>query len=156
MSLSLDKTSLLARVDGAMTLGEVEASLALSDLTLDVEGAADSSERVAEWLASGARGARDAWLDPADHLVAGLDARLRDGRALVIRPTPRRSVGPDLIAMIVGMKGKFATVDRAWLRVHPVGVARPNVGKLVGDRDPALSQHEAMLIELTCAALERT
>lgn len=154
MSLFLDKASLLARVDGAMTLREVEASLAPSGFTLDVEGAADSSERVADWLAAGARGARDAWLDPADHLIAGLDARLRDGRALVVLPAPRQSVGPDLIAMVVGMEGRFATLERAWLRVHPAGVTRPNVGTLVGDRNPALTREEKALLDLTRAALE--
>lgn len=154
MSLFLDRTSLLARVDGAMTLGEVEATLAPSGFTIDVEGATGSSERVADWLAAGARGARDTWLDPADHLVAGLDARLHDGRALVVLPTPRRSVGPDLIAMVVGMEGRFATLERAWLRVHPVDVARPNVGTLVGDRNPELTTEEAKLLDLTRAALE--
>lgn len=154
MSLFLDKTSLLARVDGEMTLRGVEASLAALGFTLDVEGAADSSESMAEWLASGAKGARDAWLDPADHLVAGLDARLADGRLLVVRPTPRRSVGPDLIAIVVGMAGRFATVERAWLRIHPVGVARPSVGTLVGERSPPVTEGEARLLDLTRAALE--
>jgi alkyldihydroxyacetonephosphate synthase len=154
VTLFLDKSSQLARVDGTMTLGELEASLAAQGFTLDVEGAGASSERIDDWLASGARGTRDAWLDPADHLVAGLDARLRDGRALVVHPTPRRSVGPDLIAMVVGMAGRFATVERAWLRVHPLGVARPNVGALVGDRSPALTTDEARLLDLTRSALE--
>jgi alkyldihydroxyacetonephosphate synthase len=155
VSLLLDETSLLAQVDGTMTLGELETSLAIAGFTLDVAGAAGSTERVDAWLASGARGARDAWLDPADHLVAGLDARLHDGRALVVRPTPRRSVGPDLIAIVVGMAGRFATVERAWLRIHPLGIARANVGPLVGDRDPPLTDEEVRLLDLTRAALER-
>jgi alkyldihydroxyacetonephosphate synthase len=154
MTLSLDKTSLLARIDGAATLSEVESFLAVEGFTLDVEGAAGSTERVADWLASGARGARDAWLDPADHLVAGLDARLLDGRELVIRPAPRRSVGPDLIAMIVGMGGRFATVERAWLRVHPKGVTRPNVGALGADRNPAVTEEETSLLELIRTTLQ--
>jgi alkyldihydroxyacetonephosphate synthase len=154
VSLFLDKTSLLARVDGTMTLREVEETLATSGFTLDVAGAAASTERVADWLASGARGARDAWLDPADHLVAGLDARLLDGRPLVVRPAPRRSVGPDLIAMVVGMGGRFATVERAWLRIHPVNVARANVGALVADRNPKVTAEETRLLDLTRTALE--
>jgi hypothetical protein len=45
-------------------------------------------------------------------------------------------------------------LERAWLRVHPVGVARPNLGTLTGDRNPALTAEEATLLDLTRAALE--
>ena len=73
MTLVLDASSHLAQVDGAMTLGDAETALERSGMTLDVRDAKHSRETVAAWLASGAPGARDAWLDPADHLVAGLD-----------------------------------------------------------------------------------
>jgi len=147
VSLVLDERSLLAEVDGSMTLAEVESALASSAMTLDVSGAESARETVAGWLASGARGARDAWLDPADHLVAGLDFRLHDGRGVVVRPAPRRSVGPDLIALVVGMGERFGKVERAWLRVHRVGVRRPNVGRLDVDKDPLLLPEEARLLE---------
>ena len=42
---------------------------------------------VADWLARGAPGAPTAFLDPADHLVAGLTARLADGRSYLDRTT---------------------------------------------------------------------
>jgi alkyldihydroxyacetonephosphate synthase len=147
VTLVLDAKSLLARVDGAMKLAAVERELATSGMTLDVLGAERSEETVALWLAAGARGARDAWLDPADHLVAGLDLRLKDGRSVVIRPAPRRAVGPDLIAMVVGMGERFGRVESAWLRVHPRDVPRPNVGKLAVLADPAVSDEEARLVE---------
>ncbi len=155
MRLVLDETSLLAQVDGTMTLADVEAAISISGLTLDVEGAASSEENVAAWLASGARGARDAWLDPADHLVAGLDVRLNDGRSLSIRPAPRRAVGPDLIALVVGMQERFGKVERAWLRVHRKGVKRPDVGALHVELDPALAEDEARLLGAIALELGR-
>jgi alkyldihydroxyacetonephosphate synthase len=153
VTLMLDAKSLLARVDGAMTLAAVERELATSMMTLDVDGADRSEETVAAWLAGGARGARDAWLDPADHLVAGLDLRLKDGRSVVVRPAPRRAVGPDLIALAFGMGERFGTVERAWLRVHPRGVPRPSVGKLAVPADPALSEEEARLLAAVARSL---
>jgi alkyldihydroxyacetonephosphate synthase len=147
VTLVLDAKSLLAQVDGAMTLAAVERELAKWAMTLDVEGAERSEETVALWLAGGARGARDAWLDPADHLVAGLELRLMDGRTVVVRPAPRRAVGPDLMALFVGMGERFGRVERAWLRVHPKGVKRPSVGRLAVEADPAVSEEEARLLE---------
>jgi len=145
--LDLDATSLLARVPGSMTLGSVEQALSASGMTLDVEGAIGSPRTVADWLASGAPGARDAWLDPADHLVAGLELRLHDGRVVRVRPAPRRAVGPDLIALACGMGERFGRVQSAWLRVHRVSDARPSIGELRVDRDPALSLEESRLLE---------
>jgi alkyldihydroxyacetonephosphate synthase len=153
MSLWLDEKSLLARIDGSMTLAEVEGALAPSGMTLDVPGAETSPETVAAWLAGGARGARDAWLDPADHLVAGLDLRLHDGRRIVVRPAPRRAVGPDLIALVVGMGERFGKVEQAWVRVHPVGVKRPSVGPVAVELDPAVSEEEARLLDAMTAQL---
>ena len=153
MSLWFDEKSLLVRVDGSMTLAEVEGVLARSGMTLDVEGAEGSRETVATWLASGARGARDPWLDPADHLVAGLDLLLHDGLEIVVRPAPRRAVGPDLIALVVGMGERFGKVERAWLRVHPARITRPSVGKLSVERDPLLLPDEARLLEAIATEL---
>jgi alkyldihydroxyacetonephosphate synthase len=153
VTLAIDEESLLVQVEGRATLAEVEGALGFAGLTLDVAGAKGSRETVAAWLAAGADGARDAWLDPADHLLAGLDLRLHDGRVIVVRPAPRRAVGPDLVTLVVGMRERFGRVERAWLRVHRVGVRRADVGSLEGDRDPVLSPGESALLDAIEAAL---
>jgi alkyldihydroxyacetonephosphate synthase len=159
MKLTVDQKSLLVNVDGRTTLGELEASLAPLGLTLDVAldiaGAKAAEESVASWLAAGARGAREAWLDPADHLVAGCEVRLHDGSRLEVRPAPRRAVGPDLIALVVGMNERFAKVERACLRVHPVGVKRPNLGSLAVEPNPEVSPEEARLLDAMASRLAR-
>jgi alkyldihydroxyacetonephosphate synthase len=155
VSVTLDRESLLVCVDGGTTLAEVESALAASGMTLDVAGAKDARDAVATWLASGARGARDAWLDPADHLLAGLDFRLHDGREIHVRPAPRRAVGPDLVALVVGTGERFGKVVRAWLRVHHLGVKRPSAGRLAVDLDPALSPEEDRLLEAMGIELAR-
>ena len=117
MSLTIDKTSLLVRVPGAVTLAQLEVALAAEDLTLGLDQTVQDTS-IAEWLAAGAPGAPSSFADPADHLLAGLTATLANGRHLDVRPGPRRAVGPDLIALVFGAGERFATVDRAWLRVH--------------------------------------
>jgi alkyldihydroxyacetonephosphate synthase len=153
VSITIDRDSLLVEVDGALTLGRVEAHLISSGLTLDVQGAKDSNETIASWLARGARGAREVWLDPADHLVAGLEMRLHDGTHVAIRPAPRRAVGPDLVALVLGMEERYAKIERVWLRVHRVGVKRPDLGKLAVDLDPPLGAGETRLLEAISESL---
>jgi alkyldihydroxyacetonephosphate synthase len=156
-SLDVDATSLLACADGRLDLATLERRLAAQGLTLDagVDGTstAAASPTVAEWLARGCPGTRDRWMDPVDQVVAGLDATLADGRPLRIRPAPRRAVGPDLTALFLGAAGRFGRVDRAWLRVHPLGVPRPTSHPFQVDRDPPVSPGEASLLDATEAAL---
>ncbi|CAN5650610.1 hypothetical protein BH09MYX1_BH09MYX1_30590 [soil metagenome] len=120
---TVDRQSLLADVSGAARVGDVEAALADQGLTLDLTAPWDGT--VSDWIAEGAPGARSPWLDPADHLLAGYEARLRDGRTILVRPAPRRAVGPDSLALFFGTRGRFGTLVAVWIRVHPVDVARP-------------------------------
>ncbi len=144
--IAIDRTSLLVELDANTTLGVCENALAAEGLTLGLDRL-DDHVPVGEWLADGADGARDPWTDPADHLVAGLEATLLDGRALVIRPAPRRAVGPDLVALVVGMKGRFARLDRVSLRIHVKAAPRPLTHPLLADRNPPLTPAEAQLLE---------
>lgn len=121
----IDRSSLLACAQGTDRLPDVEARLRREGLSLDL--AAPFEGTVDEWIGSGAPGSRSPWLDPADHLVAGFVARLSDGRALEVRPAPRRAVGPDLFALFFGNGGAAGRIESVWLRVHPSGVARPAV-----------------------------
>jgi alkyldihydroxyacetonephosphate synthase len=151
-SVEIDEASLLACAAGATEVAALEGRLGAVGLTLDARFE-EPGVTVGEWLARGAPGTRDRWLDPVDQLVAGLDATLTDGRWLRIRPAPRRAVGPDLSALFVGAAGRFGRVDAAWLRVHMRGVARPASAPFQIDRDPSLSADEAALLERVAVAL---
>lgn len=151
MSVTIDRTSLLVDVSGETALADVEAALVREGLTLDVERDA-LAFTAREWLDRGAPGARDRWLDPADQLLAGLDATLKDGGTLSIRPAPRRATGPDLVALVVGCSGRFASVTRVWLRVHVLGVARPTA-PFDHPRDPPMSDEESALVAAFSAEL---
>lgn len=155
--IDIDVTSLLVGVPADKTLDALETALSARGLTLgvalDVAGPANTktgaagSIQVGEWLAKGAPGAASVFSDPADHLVAGLEATLLDGRTLEIRPGPRRAVGPDLTALILGCAGRFATIERAWLRVHRRDARRQSLPLPEGvDLDPPITEAETSLV----------
>jgi alkyldihydroxyacetonephosphate synthase len=151
IEIEIDRESLLVHVDARLAVCALEDVLARGALTLDVERASERRESVGEWLASGADGARSAWLDPADHLVAGFSARLRTRDAtFTVKPAPRRAVGPDLLALVLGTKNRFLALESVWLRVHHASVARPSV-PFEDDSHEPLGEDEARLF----AAIER-
>jgi alkyldihydroxyacetonephosphate synthase len=145
-TIAIDRESLLARVDGATEVAAVERVLNETGLTLDV-GTPAPGQTLATWLAAGAPGARDRWLDPVDQLIAGFDATMIGGRSFSIRPAPRRSVGPDLSALLVGAHGRYGRIDRAFVRVHRRGVPRPTASPFDHPRDPPPSPEEQSLLE---------
>ncbi len=144
----LHEVDLLVEVEGSVTLAEVEAELARRGLTLDVDlEGARGALGVRAWLGRGAPGARGAFVDPADHLLAGLEGALPDGSRLVVRPEPRRAVGPDLVALVTGAGERFVEVERAWLRVFRASAPRPSLPLPSFDLDPPLEPAEAALVE---------
>lgn len=122
--IELDVESLLVHVRGKTPVGDVERALSAHALTLGLEPVPKLS--VARWIGEGAPGAASPWTDPVDHLVAGFSARFPDGRLLEVRPAPRRSVGPDLFALILGQRARYLTLVECWLRVHRLGARRPH------------------------------
>ncbi|HEY1958845.1 MAG TPA: FAD-binding protein [Polyangiaceae bacterium] len=151
--IRLDRESLLVHVDAGARFGEVEAYLAERGLTLDVADAFEGT--VGAWLESGAPGARSAWLDPADHLVAGFSARIRATDAsFEIRPAPRRATGPDLTALVLGLRGRMLALDAVWLRVHRAASPRPTSEKFTSDEAEPLGEHERALFDAIADALK--
>lgn len=160
-AFEIDVTSLLAGVPASMTIDDVEAALSPRGLTLGVardSGAIDRGRApIGTWLEEGAPGARSAFADPADHLVAGLEATLTNGARLDVRPSPRRAVGPDLTALVLSAARRFASIDYAWLRVHRVDARRHALPLPVGvDLDPPLELGEAALLDAIERELRRS
>lgn len=139
----VDRDSLLVHVAGSATLESVERVLAREGLSLGI-GDRAGSESVAAWIAGGAHGARDPWIDPVDHLVAGFTATMKSGKDLEVRPAPRRAVGPDLFALFLGQRERAGSIRSAWLRAHANDTARPLETSL--DRDPPMGRGEEALL----------
>lgn len=148
----MDRASQLVHASGEAMLAEVERALAREGLSLALgEGCADLERTtVSAWIAAGAPGAPDPWLDPVDHLVAGFSARLASGGELVVRPGPRRAVGPDLFALFLGMRGEAGVITSAHLRAHARSRPRPLATGV--ERDPPPGEAEAAWIGRALAA----
>lgn len=149
-SIEIDTASLLVGVPASKKLDALETALAARGFTLGValERAGPLTISVGEWLGSGAPGAASVFADPADHLVAGLDATLPDGKRLEVRPGPRRAVGPDLTALVVGTHRRLGSIEHAWLRIHRRDARRPAMPLPAGvDLDPPVSAAEARLLD---------
>ena len=152
--LFVDRVSMLCEAEGSVRVREIERDARAVGLTIGLD-ITDPEETLSDFLASGAHGLFDPWHDPADHLVAGFEARLPSGRDLVVRPAPRRAVGPDLFALVFGMNHRFAKLTRAWLRVHAVGAKRPRAAEFAA-REPAVAPLEAEWLERLVSAARLT
>ena len=149
--LVVDRTSMLCEADGSTRLREIERDARAVGLTIGLD-IGDPEETLSDFLANGAHGLFDPWRDPADHLVAGFEARLPSGKELVVRPAPRRAVGPDLFALVFGMHHRFAKLTRAWLRLHRLDARRPEAAKFSFDPPPVASVEAEWLERLVSAA----
>jgi alkyldihydroxyacetonephosphate synthase len=142
--LELDQESLLVHVRANERFADVETALMRQGLTLDVSPGYAGT--IGTWLATGALGARSAWLDPADHLVAGFTAVLPGRPTITIRPAPRRAIGPDLLALVLGIgsEAHLPALESVWLRVHRVGVARPACEAFRDDTEPLTDDERSL------------
>ena len=153
--IEVDAHSLLVHVHASKTLDALETELAARGFTLGVAlDEAGATLAVGEWLARGAPGAPSQFADPADHLVAGLDATLPNGAKLEVRPGPRRAVGPDLTALLIGTHRRFGSIDGAWLRIHRRDARRPALPLPAVDLDLPVTAQEARLVDAIQRELE--
>lgn len=143
--VQIDEVSLLARAPGEMRLADIERELGNRGLTLGLASSTAMQTKLRDWLGTGAPGARDAWEDPVDSLVAGLAAELPTGARIEVRPSPRRAVGPDLTALFVGAGERFGRILDATLRIHRLGAKPARASEFGGVRNPAMMEGEERL-----------
>jgi alkyldihydroxyacetonephosphate synthase len=117
---AVDAESLLASFSGDTTLAAARDALEAYGLGLPVDSEPGVAQTLDEWIGSGMPGTPDPLHDPVDHVVAGFEARLRNGQRIGVRPGPRRAMGPDFGALFVGTQGGFGAVERVTLRVRPL------------------------------------
>lgn len=141
--MRLHERDQLVEVEGTTELTEVEAYCSARGYTLALDTLAEVS--VATWIAEGTPGARSHYEDPADHVLAGLEGTLKNGKEIRIPPCPRRAAGPDWIALFAGQWGRFGKVSRAWIRVHAGTVTRPSFA-LQRDTNPKLTAMEEVML----------
>ena len=140
--------------DGDEMISSLEAEAHRHGFTLDIAGAASMTAiSLDQWVASGMKGARDCWRDPADHVIAGYVASRPGEPPIIVRPSPRRSVGPDLFALLAGCENRYFSLQKASIRMHRIGVARHETPPFLFDRQSAVSAGEEALLDAVADAL---
>lgn len=145
----IDEHSLLATFSGDTRLDAAEATLRARGLTLGAEG----ESTVATWVAEGMPGAKSPWADPVAQALSGFVAKLACGRELVVRPAPRRAVGPDLSALVLGARERIARIDHATFAVQRRDAPRPRELPFGAEPSPPLSDAERAAWERIVSAL---
>ncbi len=149
----VDDASLLMHAHGDALVSRLEGLARERGATLRFADAGPH-ETLASYLARGAPGAPDPYLDPVDHLVAGFSAKLTSGDDLVVSPGPRRAVGPDLFALFLGTGERAGRITSAHLRLHRQAASARQLTTTI-ERNPSLPQAEAQLIERMLSAAGR-
>ena len=135
---TIDEHSLLATFSGDTRLDAAEATLNARGLTLGALG----ESTVAAWIAAGMPGAPSPWADPVAQTLSGFVATLPTGRQLVVRPAPRRAVGPDLSALLLGARERIARIDHATLAVQRRGAPAARTLPFGGEPNPPMTDAE--------------
>lgn len=133
--LKFDDQSRIAHVQAGMRVHTLEDELRRRGLSLGAHSIARDFT-VGEWLARGARGARDLDDDPVDQVISGAEWVLPDGQEVHVRPAPRRAVGPDLLSALIGARGRLGVI----VGVHVCArrrVQSESIGYLFPTRDGA-------------------
>jgi alkyldihydroxyacetonephosphate synthase len=151
MKPSFDRQSLHVRAPGDARMTDIAAFA--KDEGVELPLSAIPVLTVDEWIARGAPGARARFADPVDQLVAGATLRMKSGELIELRPAPRRSVGPDLFALVFGQDGRYAQIVHADLRVVFPGTLYTSP-PFRAPADPPLEPGEVRLLDAIAVALD--
>ncbi|MDQ3878960.1 MAG: FAD-binding oxidoreductase [Actinomycetota bacterium] len=122
--LHFDTKSRLVSAQSGVWGPDLVRALAAWGFTLGHEPQSIRLSTVGGWLATRSAGQLSARYGAIEDMVAGLEAVLPGGRVVRSKPSPRRSVGPDLPSLMLGSEGTLGIITEATLRVHPIALKR--------------------------------
>ena len=125
--VEVDETSMVAEVPTGTFGRELVERLGStgSGYTLGHSPQSVDLSTVGGWIACRSAGQGSTRYGKIEDMVVNLEVALADGR--VVRTgtsAPRAATGPDLTRLFTGSEGVLGVITRAWLRVHPLPVAR--------------------------------
>jgi alkyldihydroxyacetonephosphate synthase len=120
----IDTKSRLVTAGAGVTGPQLRAALESGGYLLGHEPQSHDISTVGGWVATRACGQLSAGYGGIERLVAGLEAVLPGGRTIRSKVTPRRSVGPDVGALMIGSEGTLGIVTEVTLRVRLIPANR--------------------------------
>src|SRR5215470_16116267 len=136
--LELNETALQARVQAGMYGHRFEEALQARGYSTGHWPQSVSLSTVGGWVATRAAGQFSTRYGSIEDLVLGLEAVLADGRIVRVKPTPRRSAGPDLRHLFLGAEGTAGIVTEITVKVFPLPESRKLLAFAFPDFDAGL------------------
>ena len=118
--LDFDEKSRLVRVQPGMLGPDLDKALRAWGYMLGHEPQSVRISTVGGWIATRAAGQLSARYGGIEDVLVALEAVLPTGRVVRSKMTPRRAVGPDVAALLIGAEGSLGIVTEATLRVSPI------------------------------------
>jgi alkyldihydroxyacetonephosphate synthase len=136
--LEVNETALQARVQAGMYGDRFEAALSARGYSMGHWPQSVGLSTVGGWVATRAAGQFSTRYGSIEDMLLGLEAVLADGRVVRIKPTPRRSAGPDLRHLFLGSEGTIGIVTEITVKVFPIPESRKLFGFAFPDFDAGL------------------
>jgi alkyldihydroxyacetonephosphate synthase len=136
--LDLNETALQAQVQAGMYGDRFEAALEARGYSMGHWPQSVGISTVGGWVATRAAGQFSTRYGSIEDLLLGLEAVLPDGRIVRIKPTPRRSAGPDLRHLFLGAEGTAGIVTEITVKVFPTPESRKLLSFSFPDFDAGL------------------
>jgi alkyldihydroxyacetonephosphate synthase len=135
--LEMDPVSGTVTVQAGMTVKQIDNFLKEKGFTIGFAPVLRRHLTVGEYLAEAAPGEGSPLYGTIRENCVGMSAVLADGSALSVRPSPRRSSGPDLMHCLIGSRGRYGVITAACFRVFPVPAVREALA--FGTDDPVIA-----------------
>lgn len=136
--LELNETALQARVQAGMFGHRFEEALQARGYTMAHWPQSVSLSTVGGWVATRAAGQFSTRYGSIEDMLLGLEVVLADGRVVRIKPTPRRSAGPDLRHLFLGAEGTAGIITEITVKVLPLPESRKLLAFALPDFDAGL------------------
>jgi alkyldihydroxyacetonephosphate synthase len=136
--LELNETALQARVQAGMFGHHFEAALSARGYTMGHWPQSISLSTVGGWVATRAAGQFSTRYGSIEDMLLGLEAVVPGGRIVRIKPTPRRSAGPDPRHIFLGAEGTAGIVTELTVKVMPAPESRRLLSFAFPDFDSGL------------------
>jgi alkyldihydroxyacetonephosphate synthase len=136
--LELNETALQARVQAGMYGHRFEEALQARGYSMGHWPQSVSLSTVGGWVATRAAGQFSTRYGSIEDMLLGLEAVLADGRIVRVKPTPRRSTGPDLRHLFLGSEGTAGIITEITVKVFPTPESRKLLSFAFPDFDAGL------------------
>ncbi len=117
--VELDEVSLTARVQAGMMGHHFESALEGRGYSMGHWPQSIELSTVGGWVSTRAAGQFSSRYGSIEDMLLGLEVVLASGELVEIKPSPRRSAGPDLRHLFLGSEGTLGVITEATFRVFP-------------------------------------